>query len=102
MRSAVGNTSSGPWHVEYELDEDHERNGVICICNPETECDQTVIATLAKFDVSDDEQKANAYLMAAAPEMLGVLKLLTTAKRPEEYGAAQDWAKEILKKLEAE
>ncbi|PHS61760.1 MAG: hypothetical protein COB09_16975 [Thalassobium sp.] len=72
-QSSVDNISKGPWHVEYELDDDHVRNGIVFVCNPETECDQTVIATLSKFDATDEEQKANAYLMASAPETYALL-----------------------------
>jgi len=66
--------TKGPWHVEYELDENREKTDVLFIAHTETECDMTAIAHVYNILATDEENKANAYLLAAAPEMLEVIK----------------------------
>lgn len=68
--------TKGPWHVEYELDENREKTDVIFIAHPETDCDMTAIAHLYNILAPHEENKANAYLIAAAPEMKDILEEL--------------------------
>jgi len=66
--------TEGPWHVEYELDENREKTNVLAICYPKTQCGMTTVADLWNVLASDEENKANADLICAAPEMLEMLK----------------------------
>jgi len=77
--------TKGPWHVEYELDENREKTDVIFVAHVETECDMTAIAHLYNILGTDEENKANAYLIAAAPEMLEALKMFDALNSSDNY-----------------
>jgi len=70
--------TKGPWHVEYELDENHEKTDTIFVCHAETECEFTAVAHLVNLDATAEEAKSNAYLIAAAPEMWEALEIIAS------------------------
>lgn len=66
--------TKAPWHVEYELDENKEKTDLIFVAHTETECDMTAVAHILNVLATDEENKANAYLIASAPELLAALQ----------------------------
>jgi len=95
--------TKGPWHVEYELDENREKTNVIFVAHPETECDMTAIAHLYNILETDEKNKANAYLIAAAPEMYEALKVIASGGEGQYQWSItkiEALAREAISKLE--
>ena len=64
--------TDGPWHVE--VGTGYDDHGTVYVCHPETSCPETVIC---KFeDYNDEQDRGNAHLIAAAPEMYEALKIM--------------------------
>jgi len=72
--------TKGPWHVEFELDENRQKTDVINICHAGTECDMTTIANIYNIMATDEQRKSDAYLISFAPDMFEILKKLTAFK----------------------
>ena len=74
-----GNHTPTPWSVEFEADYEDEQPKVY-VCSSATQCDLTVVATMGEaLSISLERKKANARLIAAAPDLLEALTKLRDA-----------------------
>lgn len=60
----------GPWHVGYDTCNDR----ALCVAGPNCMETHTCVCKVAPGDNINDEDRANAKLIAAAPELLAALK----------------------------
>lgn len=99
------NWTDGPWHVEVSTE--YDDHGTVYVCHPETSCPETVIC---KFDDYNDEQdRGNAHLIAAAPDLYAALdrlygRLLMSDRDGESHITAEEgeMAEFALKKARGE
>lgn len=67
----TGKHTPGPWHIEWSMAQGGEAHHV---CDSRDMGDLSTIATVHFHDDTEGETKANARLIAAAPELLEALE----------------------------